>query len=247
MCPVMAVVPAGSNLIGSPNDESSRSSNEGPQQPVAFRVAFAVSRSEVSFEEYLACIAEGGCTPDRPGNYGWGYDKQPAMNLSWHDAKRYVEWLSKKTRAQYRLLSEAEWEYAARGCAKVCESTPFWFGNQISRDRANYDWRYAYLGSPKAQARRKTVPIDTGEPNPFGLLHVHGNVREWVEDCWNESLVGLPRDGTSRTSGDCDRRVVRGGSWNDEPKDLRSAKRYGDVPTQRQAEIGFRVARALKL
>jgi len=245
MCPVMAVVPGGSNLIGSPPEESGRNSNEGPQQPVDFRMPLAVSRSEVSFEEYLACIAEGGCTPDRPGDYGWGYGKQPAMNVSWHDAKRYVAWLSEKTKGRYRLLSEAEWEYAARGCAKVCDSMPFWFGNQISRDRANYDWRYAYLGSPKAQARRKTVPIDSGEANPFGLLQVHGNVREWVEDCWNESLAGLPRDGSPRTSGDCNRRVVRGGSWNDEPKNLRSAARYGEIPADRRAEVGFRVAREL--
>jgi len=245
LCPVMAVVPRGSNLIGSPPEEIGRSSNEGPQQPVNFHLPLAVARSEISFEEYLACIAEGGCTPDRPGDYGWGYDKQPAMNLSWNDANRYVAWLSQKTKARYRLLSESEWEYAARGCAKVCDSMPFWFGNQISKDRANYDWRYAYLGSPKAQARRKTVPVDSGEANPFGLLNVHGNVREWVEDCWNESLAGLPRDGAARTSGDCNRRVVRGGSWNDEPKNLRSAARYGEVPTQRQAEIGFRVAREL--
>ena len=247
MCPVMAVVPAGSNLIGSPNDESSRSSTEGPQQPVAFRLAFAVGRSEVSFEEYLACIAEGGCNPDRPGDYGWGYGKQPAINVSWNDAQRYVEWLSKKTRAPYRLLSEAEWEYAARGCAKVCESTPFWFGSEISKARANYDWRYAYLGSPKAQARRRTVPIDAAEPNPFGLLHVHGNVSEWVEDCWNETLAGLPRNGSPRTTGDCSRRVLRGGSWSDEPKDVRSAKRAWELASERRAQIGFRVARALKL
>ena len=247
LCPVMAVVPAGSNVIGSPNDESGRTNNEGPQQPVAFHVAFAVGRSEVSFEEYLACIAEGGCNPDRPGDYGWGYGKQPAINVSWNDAQRYVEWLSKKTRAPYRLLSEAEWEYAARGCAKVCESTPFWFGSEISNARANYDWRYAYLGSPKGQPRRRTVPIDASEPNPFGLLHVHGNVSEWVEDCWNETLAGLPPDGSARTKGDCGRRVVRGGSWNDEPKDLRSAKRAWEVVTERRAQIGFRVARALKL
>jgi len=247
MCPVMAVVPAGSNVIGSPNDESGRSSTEGPQQPVAFRAAFAVGRSEVSFEEYLACIAEGGCNPDRPGDYGWGYGKQPAINVSWNDAQRYVEWLSKKTRAPYRLLSEAEWEYAARGCAKVCESTPFWFGSEISKARVNYDWRYAYLGSPKAQARRRTVPIDAAEPNPFGLLHVHGNVSEWVEDCWNETLAGLPRNGSPRTTGDCSRRVLRGGSWSDEPKDVRSAKRAWEVASERRAQIGFRVARALKL
>jgi formylglycine-generating enzyme required for sulfatase activity len=234
-------------LIGSPGDESGRSSNEGPQQPVAFRVPFAVGRSEISFEEYLACVAEGGCRADRPGDYDWGYGKQPAINVSWNDAKAYVEWLSKKTRSTYRLLSEAEWEYVARGCARLCESTPFWFGSQISKERANYDWRYAYLGSPKALARRRTVPIDAADPNPFGLLHVHGNVSEWVEDCWAETLSGLPRDGSPRTSGDCTRRVVRGGSWNDEPKDIRAAKRAWEIVGERRAQIGFRVARELKL
>ena len=247
ICPVMAVVPSGSNLIGSPNDESGRSNNEGPQQPVTFRVPFAVGRSEVSFEEYIACINEGGCSPGLPNDYGWGYGKQPAIIISWNDARRYVEWLSKKTRAPYRLLSEAEWEYAARGCAQVCESTPFWFGSKISKARANYDWRYAYLGSPKADALRRTVPIDAAEANQFGLLHMHGNVSEWVEDCWQETLVGLPRDGAARTDGECSRRVVRGGSWSDEPKNLRAAARSWQVPEERRSQIGFRVARGLKL
>ena len=199
ICPVMAVVPAGSNLIGSPRDESGRNSNEGPQQPVAFRVPFAVGRSEVSFEEYIACVNEGGCPPGLPGDYGWGYGKQPVINVSWNHAKAYVGWLSRKTGGKYRLLTEAEWEYAARGCAKVCQSTPFWFGSEITGDRVNYDSRVAYLGSLKTLARRRTVPIDASEANPFGLLHVHGNVSEWVEDCWQENLVGLSPDGVART------------------------------------------------
>jgi formylglycine-generating enzyme required for sulfatase activity len=91
------------------------------------------------------------------------------------------------------------------------------------------------------------VPIDSGEPNPFGLLHVHGNVREWVADCWNESLAGIARDAAPRTTGDCSRRVVRGGSWGDEPKELRSAKRFWQGSNERSEFIGFRVARALKL
>ena len=107
----MSVVPAGSNLIGSPAHESGRSANEGPQQPVAFRVAFAVGRSEIAFEEYIACVNEGGCPAGLPNDYGWGYGKQPAMNVSWNDAKAYVAWLSRKTGGKYRLLSEAEWEY----------------------------------------------------------------------------------------------------------------------------------------
>jgi formylglycine-generating enzyme required for sulfatase activity len=247
ICPVMAVVPAGSNVIGSPRDESGRSNNEGPQQPVAFRVPFAVGRSEISFEEYIACVNEGGCPPGLPGDYGWGYGKQPVINVSWNHAKAYAGWLSRKTGGKYRLLSEAEWEYAARGCAKVCASTPFWFGSEITGDRVNYDSRVAYLGSLKTTARRRTVPIDSSEANPFGLLHVHGNVSEWVEDCWQDNLLGLSPDGLARTNGDCSRRVLRGGSWADEPKDVRSAARSWEAPGERRAQIGFRVARELKL
>jgi formylglycine-generating enzyme required for sulfatase activity len=247
ICPVMAVVAAGSNLIGSPNYENGRSNNEGPQQGVVFRVPLAVGRSEISFDEYIACVNEGGCPPGIPSDSEWGYGKQPAINVSWNDAKAYVGWLSRKTRATYRLLSEAEWEYAARGCAKVCESLPFWFGIEISKDRVNYDSRIAYLGSPKATRRNRTVPVDAAEANPFGLLHVHGNVAEWVEDCWQETLEGMPRDGLARTGGDCSRRVIRGGSYSDEPKDVRSAKRSWQAATDRRSQIGFRVARELKL
>jgi formylglycine-generating enzyme required for sulfatase activity len=247
MCPVMAVIPAGSNIIGSPDDERGHTRNESPQQGVVFRVPLAVSRSEVAFEEYLACIAEGGCRSERPGDHDWGYGKQPAIFVSFEDAQRYVAWLSQKTKSKYRLLSEAEWEYAARGCAKVCESTPFWFGDDISKARANYNWRIAYLGAERAIPLMRTMPIDEAEANPFGLLHVHGNVAEWVEDCWNESLAGMTRDGTARTTGDCTRRVVRGGSWKDGPQELRSAKRSWEQATERREHIGFRIARELKL
>jgi formylglycine-generating enzyme required for sulfatase activity len=129
----------------------------------------------------------------------------------------------------------------------VCESTPFWFGDDISKARANYNWRIAYLGAETALPLMRTVPIDEAEANPFGLLHVHGNVAEWVEDCWNESLAGITRDGTARTTGDCTRRVVRGGSWKEGPQDLRSAKRSWELATERSERVGFRVARELKL
>ncbi|MGP0089675.1 MAG: SUMF1/EgtB/PvdO family nonheme iron enzyme [Xanthobacteraceae bacterium] len=244
-CPQMTVVSAGTFTMGSPKGEEGRSEDEGPQQPIEIRQALAVGRSEVSFEEWLACVAEGGCNAYRPGDYGWGYGKSPVILVSWTDASAYVTWLSRKTGATYRLLSEAEWEYAARGCAVACPSTPFWFGNEISSARANYDSRISYAGSPKAQSPRRTVAIDTGQPNPFGLLHMLGNVSEWVADCWNPNLAGQPRDGAARTAGDCNSRVVRGGSWHDEPKDLRSAKRSWEVVGERRAEIGFRVARTL--
>jgi formylglycine-generating enzyme required for sulfatase activity len=246
-CPAMITMPAGSFTMGSPASELQRGSDEGPQQEVVIRRAFAVGRSQVSFEEWLACVAEGGCNAYRPGDYGWGFGKRPVINVSWTDAKAYVKWLSEKTGAPYRLLSESEREYVTRGCTSpACPSTPFWFGKEISPARANYDWRYSYDGSAKAQPPRRTVATDASEANPFGLLHVHGNVWEWVEDCWNASLAGLPNDGAPRITGDCNSRVIRGGAWSDEPKDLRSAKRSWEVIGERRAEIGFRVARTLR-
>jgi formylglycine-generating enzyme required for sulfatase activity len=246
-CPEMVTAPAGTFVMGSPASEPAREADEGPQQQVVLGRMFAVGRSAVTFDEWNACVAEGGCNAYRPGDYGWGGGTRPVINVSWNDAQAYVKWLSAKTGAPYRLLSEAEREYVTRGCTSpACPSTPFWFGAEISPDRANYDWRRSYNGSAKAQAARRTVATDASEPNPFGLFQVHGNVREWVEDCWNANLSGVPRDGTARTTGDCASHVVRGGSWADEPKDLRSAKRSWEVTTERRAEIGFRVARTLR-
>jgi formylglycine-generating enzyme required for sulfatase activity len=245
-CPDMIAIPAGTFTMGSPANEPQRSADEGPQQQVTIAKPFAVGRTQVTFEEWFACVAEGGCNAYRPGDYGWGAGKRPVINVSWADAKAYARWLSEKTGATYRLLSESEREYVTRGCASACPSTPFWFGNEISPTRANYDWRYSYAGSAKAQPPRRTVPTDVAQPNPFGLLHVHGNVREWVEDCWNPTLAGLPKDGAPRLTGDCSSHVVRGGSWSDEPKDLRAAKRSWEVVSERRAEIGFRVARELR-
>lgn len=245
-CPEMVAIPAGKFLMGSPASEPGREGNEGPQQQIAFAHMFAAGVAAVTFDEWNACVAEGGCNAYRPGDYGWGEGKRPVINVSWDDAQAYVKWLSSKTGAPYRLLSEAEREYVTRGCASVdCPSTPFWFGAQISPDRANYDWRYSYNGSAKAQPLRRTVEADAYAPNPFGLLQVHGNVREWVQDCWTDTVSSIPRDGVARMTGDCTIHVVRGGSWKDEPKDLRSAKRSWEMAGERRAEIGFRVGRSL--
>jgi formylglycine-generating enzyme required for sulfatase activity len=246
-CPTMITMPAGAFVMGSPANEPQRGSDEGPQQQIVIRAPFAVGRSEVAFDEWFACVAEGGCNAYRPGDYGWGFGKRPVINVSWTDAKAYVKWLSQKTGAPYRLLSESEREYVTRGCTSpACPSTPFWFGKEISPEKANYDWRYSYDGSAKAQPPRRTIATDASPANPFGLLHVHGNVWEWVEDCWNASLAGLPNDGAPRITGDCTSRVIRGGAWSAEPKDLRSAKRSWEVVGERRAEIGFRVARTLR-
>jgi formylglycine-generating enzyme required for sulfatase activity/uncharacterized caspase-like protein len=239
-CPEMVVVPAGSFSMGSPANEAQRESGEGPQHKVTFARPFAAGRFAVTFDEWDACVADGGCNGYRPADQGWGRGKRPVINVSWDDAKAYVAWLSRRTAKGYRLLSESEREYAARAGT----TTPFWFGSSISTSQANYDGNYTYGGS-KGEYRRRTVPVDTFSPNPWGLSQVHGNVWEWTEDCWNGSYTGAPTDGSAWTSGDCRHRVVRGGSWFDDPRLLRSALRFWLTSGFRVYGYGFRVGRTL--
>ena len=164
------------------------------------------------------------------------------INVSWHDAKAYVAWLSAKTGKAYRLLSETEREYMTRAGTV----TPFWWGTSISTDQANYNGNFSYLGGgAKGPYRLRTLPVDNLPANPWGLHHVHGNVWEWTEDCWNDSNLGNPGDGSARLTGDCTRRVVRGGSFYNIPSWLRSARRHWFSAVMRNPVLGFRVARAL--
>jgi formylglycine-generating enzyme required for sulfatase activity len=245
-CPVMVAIPAGSGLIGSPLSESGHESSEEPRRSIRFIRPFAVSRDSITFSEWDSCVAEGGCDNFIPGDMGWGRASQPLVLVSWNDAKAYVAWLSKKTNETYRLLSESEWEYSARACrSAACSEWTFWFGDVINPDLANYDWRYSYAGGRKAQAPLKPQPTNTFGPNTFGLFNMAGNVAQWVEDCWNSNLRDLPGDGSARMSGDCSAHVIRGGSWNDDPVNLRSAARKYDTVSAREPNIGFRVAREL--
>ncbi|MFO1148279.1 MAG: SUMF1/EgtB/PvdO family nonheme iron enzyme [Alsobacter sp.] len=244
-CPEMVVVPKGTTMVGSPAQEASRQPTEWAPRDVAIAAPFAVSRYQVTFEEWDACVADGACNNWRPGDFGWGRGRRPVIFVSWNDAQAYVTWLSAKTGAHYRLLSEGEWEYAAKGCRTTrCAPGPFWFGASIKPELANYDARFSYAGSPKAQARRRTVPVDDGQANPFGLVHMVGNVRVWTQDCWNANAPPLP-DGAARLSGDCNARVVRGGGWSDEPKDLRTAARSWQPIDERLPQLGIRIARDL--
>jgi formylglycine-generating enzyme required for sulfatase activity len=240
-CPEMTVVPAGSFLIGSPASEAGRAVDEGPQVGVTFARPFAVGKSAVTYEEWDACAADGGCSGYRPPDDGRPRGRYPVVNVSWDDAQNYVAWLSRKTGKPYRLLSEAEREYVARAGT----TTPFWWGSSISSRQANYDGTLGYAGGERGEFRQRSVAVDSFPVNPFGLSEVHGNVSEWVADCWRGSYQDIPANGAASTTGDCGRRVLRGGSWYDPPQQLRSAARSALYPGFRSNKIGFRVARSL--
>jgi formylglycine-generating enzyme required for sulfatase activity len=240
-CPEMTVVPAGSFLIGSPAGEAGRAVDEGPQVGVTFARPFAVGKSAVTFEEWDASAAGGGCSGYRPPDDGRPRGRYPVVNVSWDDAQNYVDWLSRKTGKPYRLLSEAEREYAARAGT----TTPFWWGSSISSRQANYDGTIGYAGGERGEFRQRPLAVDSFPANPFGLSEVHGNVSEWVADCWRGSYQDMPGNGAATTTGDCGRRVLRGGSWYDPPQQLRAAARSAIYPGFRSNKIGFRVARSL--
>ena len=233
-CPEMVVVPAGSFMMGSPKSEEGRHDNEGPQRRVTISQPFAVGRYEVTFDEWNACAADGSCR----GRYNdwWGRGRQPVVGPSWKDAKAYVAWLSKKTGKEYRLLSEAEWEYAARAGT----TTRFSFGDQISAEDATFP---TVMGDVVV----KTSEVGSHPANSWKLHDMHGNVWEWVEDCWNDSYRGAPTDGSAWISGDCSGRILRGGSWGRDPLDARSASRFRYDTESHYADLfyGVRVARTL--
>jgi len=168
-------------------------------------------------------------------------DECPVEQVSWSDIQEYIQKLNQKTGQRYRLPSEAEWEYAARAGTQ----SVFWWGDSVSTVQANYDGTYSYYGGPTGTYQKTTLPVNSYEPNPFGLYNVHGNVSEWVQDNWHDSYSGAPTDGSAwETGGDQDRRVLRGGSWLDRPVDLRSARRFGYSPAYSEVNAGFRLARA---
>ena len=241
-CPEMVVVPAGSFMLGSPSWEEGRHDDEGPQHRVTIPAPFAVGKYEVTFAEWDACVVAGGCGGDWLKDEGWGRGRRPVMLAGYFDAQSYVKWLSRRTGENYRLLSEAEWEYAARAGT----TGPLHFGSTISTDQANYDGNYTYGSGRKGVYREKTVPVGSFPANGFGLHDVHGNVWEWVEDCWHDSYAGAPTDGSAWVDGDdCYHGVLRGGSWKRNPDRLRSAHRGKAQKVGRYLDSGVRIARTL--
>ena len=230
-CPEMVVVPAGRFTMGAPGNEPGADANDKQQVGIAISKPFAVGSFAVTFDEWDACAADGGCGDYQPSDRDWGRGRRPVINVSWHDAQKYVAWIKRKTGKTYRLLSEAEREYVTRAGT----TTPFWWGTSVRPERANYD------GSGVHQ----TVPVDSFAPNPWGLYNVHGNVHEWTQDCWNETNMGNPGDGSARTSGNCDARVNRGGNWVNPWFTLRASYRHRNGIDHRDDYVGFRVARTL--
>jgi formylglycine-generating enzyme required for sulfatase activity len=240
--PEMVVVPAGAFMMGSPENEPERGPDESPLHQVTFARPFAVGRDAVTRGQYAAFVKAAGLTDNRWSNPGFAQDdSHPVVNVTWQDAKAYAAWLTDVTGQPYRLLSEAEWEYAARAGT----TTPFWWGSTITPAQANYNGEYVYAGGgSKGEFRKGTVPVRSFSPNPWGLYNVHGNVWERCEDTEHIDYNGAPIDGSAWILGNTDSgRVVRGGSWYDDPWGLRAAQRNGDSGVV--YDVGFRLARTL--
>jgi formylglycine-generating enzyme required for sulfatase activity len=235
-CPEMIVVPAGRFMMGTLVGQGFPG-EEGPRHEVTIAKAFAVAKFALTFDEWDTCAARGDCRPD-VGDNGWGRGRQSAINVSWDDAQTYVKWLSKIIGKPYRLLSESEYEYAARAGSE----TKYPWGDEI---KLNGKPMANCYGCDSQWDNKQTAPVGSFPANDFGLYDMVGNVKEWTEDCWNASYRGAPADGSPWTDGNCGRRVVRGGAWDDYPVDLRSADRSGGVTDGRYNNIGFRVARTL--
>jgi formylglycine-generating enzyme required for sulfatase activity len=209
-CPEMVVVPKGSFIMGTPITEVDRAKGEDPLHRVTFARPFAVGRFTISFDEWDACLADGGCDGNK-GDDKFGRGRMPAQGISFEAAKSYLAWLSRKVGRTYRLPSESEREYFTRAGTV----TPFWFGNTLSAQNANYSASIPYASGPRGVDSKGPVVVDSYAPNPFGLYQVHGNVWEWTEDCYNKRYTeDTPTDGAPWLEGDCTKRMVRGGTWN---------------------------------
>jgi formylglycine-generating enzyme required for sulfatase activity len=226
-CPEVVIAPAGEFNMGSADFET-----EQPVHSVVIGKPFAIGRNEITYEQWDACVAEGGCGGWRPDDHGRGRTNLPVSDVSWTDARAYLDWLSGKSGHAYRLPSEAEWEYAARAGS----TADYWWGDAAGTGHANCR---GCGGDGRAS------PVGSYAPNGFGLYDVAGNIAEWVEDCWNDTYAGAPRDGAAKETGFCKQRVVRGGSFDAGSRFVRSASRFLNQAGLRYYTNGFRVVRDL--
>jgi formylglycine-generating enzyme len=279
-CPVMVVVPAGTFLLGTSADARERDPDGGESPPLSVTMsrAFAIGKYEVTVAEFRAFVAATRYTPPgdcriasggawtRLPDHGWaapGFPKpqaedEPVVCVSWDDAKAYTDWLARATGKVYRLPSETEWEYAARGGT----TTSRYFGDRDSDeesvlsmtcDYANVydasavaDLPFPYPNARCSDGHSYTAPVGSYKPNAFDLHDVIGNVREWLQDCYTGSYLGRPPDGRAwEWAGGCELRGVRGGSWATRPAESRAAARGAEPQGRRQSDLGFRVVREL--
>lgn len=241
----MMLIPAGTFLMGSPVDEPERRDNEGPQHEVTV-TQFFMAKYPVTQAQWRVVVAMPQINREleiNPSNFKG--DMRPVERVSWYDTVEFCDRLAVHTNRQYRLPTEAEWEYACRAGT----TTPFYFGRTISTDYANYrgtdderhNWSGSYGDGPKGEYRHQTTPVDQFEgANVFGLQDMHGNVWEWCQDSWHANYQGMPNDGSAWHS-KSSLRVRRGGSWYDNPSFCRSAYRYNDSAAFRDDGIGFRI------
>jgi formylglycine-generating enzyme required for sulfatase activity len=240
-CPEMVVIPAGEFMMGSPETEKGHNDLEGPQHKVTIARAFAVARFDVTFAEWDACVSFGRCAQveadveEEGKKVDKGEGKKPVIYVSWNQAKQYLEWFSKMTDRPYRLLTEAEWQYATRAGT----STPYYWGDEIGTGNANCD------GCGSQGDQKEPTPVGSFAPNAFGLYDMVGNVWQWVEDCGHDDYNAAPADGSAWTSEKCNNHVTVGGSYFQQPDELRSANRAFEPPGTRLDGIGFRIARTL--
>ena len=232
-CPEMIVIPAGGFTMGSPVIETGRFDNEGPQHEVTVARPLAVSKFDVTFADWDACVSVGGCP--QASDSGFGRGTRPVINVSWDDAEQYVGWFSRMTGRPYRLLTEAEWEYAARAGTRTAYS----WGEKIGKGNADCN------GCGSKWDNRQTSPVGSFRPNAFGLYDTAGDAWQWVQDCYHEGYSQAPKDGSAWIVPGCSSHVVRGGSWYDGPRTVRSAYRVGDATVNRNSSLGFRVVRML--
>jgi formylglycine-generating enzyme required for sulfatase activity len=232
VCPEMVVVRPGSFIMGDNLGDRS----ERPAHRVTIAKPYAIGKYEVTLAQWNACVAAGACKAMAEISAAGLTDKSPARDLSWNDAERYVHWLSTLTGQNYRLPTEAEWEYAARAGT----TSRYWWGEKMEPGKANCkgcggDWN-----------EEVPVNVDALPPNPFGIYGMNGGVWEWVQDCWHRSYDGAPTDGSAWTSSDCQENVIRGGSLRNDSSYAHSTSRFTYDTTVRFIANGFRVAKTLQ-
>lgn len=275
--PALVVVPLGDFQMGSPLGERGHASAEQPQHEVQIAHVFAIGRSEVTVAQFREFVRASGYVPDSDKLGGasvydetsgrmqmvasadWqddyagkrARDNDPVVNVSWNDAQAYAQWLSQRTGKQYRLASEAEFEYAERGGT----TAPYWWGDGTpktpvenltgdgDRSPSHRSWSNAFRDYDDGYWG--PAPVMSFQPNPFGIYDIDGNVSEWVADCWHDNYTRAPHDGSAWVNPGCSERVIRGGSWGSAPEQDRSAYRQAAAATARSGRVGFRVVREL--